>query len=767
MTKNSVQVRLSQFITSYGVGSLIDIQDAGSCIVLNFEHSGLFENGKSPNDFLISNYGTSRLSKRLLYQEYGSHVAQRDKHDKIGIFELPSNATYDRNITDMTTIYRIKRFPNWSLCEHESHRYGILHPRFKNCPHCSHKRNVDWNESNRNTVRFVSICPRGHLSDVNWHYHVHKKDDLSCKPGYYFWRAYGTNEIQIICPKCKNSCYLRDIIIYGEKCQRFWPEEVKKGGFKSLSDYRRIKNEKCNQITQIMPRNSSSVFVPEIITAISTPLEANEFYKILNYTPIALLLKEYSDYSPPKLPPDISVIEQKLNEKINEFNINIAQIRKMLNSSPNAAQDSLNEAIEQILVHISKNTRYLKIIQDRAQDNSEKEKVNNLIRDFYQKFLINKEGLSEEDFRREELNVFLGNITSLSYPDVNRTLFVDNDNSNTFTYKNLEFRVVPVPKLEVIMVQQGYKRICYAEKTIRPRMVPTPYIEKIENNDYGNWYPGVRLNGEGVFIEILNLTDLDFKGIGDDWKKISKLLNRYVEELEKDKEQKTKEENDESKEKDKKETSEFSNKSKEDALSEEEKKEKAKEKKSIERLKDITIEVNYFDPAEIERLSRGQQDGGVDYIYKNLYNWLEKFLFFKISGSFTNPLGIWWHTLSHRIIKSLSADCGYTLASIRERIYINIDEDGIKAGLLLYSARPGMDGTMGGLIYQVPRFKKIVGRALENIDVCSNDPICETNELSLGIMNGAACYACLFLPETSCEFGNIGLDRNMLIKTIK
>ena len=153
--------------------------------------------------------------------------------------------------------------------------------------------------------------------------------------------------------------------------------------------------------------------------------------------------------------------------------------------------------------------------------------------------------------------------------------------------------------------------------------------------------------------------------------------------------------------------------------------------------------------------------------YSNMASWLDKFKFRKLTGSFIHPIGIWWHTFSHRVIKAISADCGYSLASIRERIYIVKEEDGIKAGLLIYSARPGMDGTMGGLIYLIPRFKKIIERALQNIDMCSNDPICGTNYLRLGQLNGAACYACLFLPETSCEFGNIGLDRNLLINSLK
>jgi hypothetical protein len=33
-------------------------------------------------------------------------------------------------------------------------------------------------------------------------------------------------------------------------------------------------------------------------------------------------------------------------------------------------------------------------------------------------------------------------------------------------------------------------------------------------------------------------------------------------------------------------------------------------------------------------------------------------------------------------------------------------------------------------------------------------------------LHGAACHACLFAPETSCERGNKYLDRSLLIPTV-
>jgi len=150
-------------------------------------------------------------------------------------------------------------------------------------------------------------------------------------------------------------------------------------------------------------------------------------------------------------------------------------------------------------------------------------------------------------------------------------------------------------------------------------------------------------------------------------------------------------------------------------------------------------------------------------ISKKKRKWLEIFMR-RGFESFLNPLGIWWHTLSHRIIKALGLDCGYSSASLRERLYIDLESN--RGAILIYANRPGEDGTLGGLVSQSSRFKEILKLALDDIDSCSNDPICYTQNFDYYTLNGAICYACGFLSETSCEFGNIGLDRNLLIDSL-
>ena len=124
------------------------------------------------------------------------------------------------------------------------------------------------------------------------------------------------------------------------------------------------------------------------------------------------------------------------------------------------------------------------------------------------------------------------------------------------------------------------------------------------------------------------------------------------------------------------------------------------------------------------------------------------------------------HTLSHLLIHQVALDCGYSTASIRERIYCREsgDPEGPPmAGVLLYTASPDSEGTLGGLVAlaEPARLASVLRDALNRAKLCSTDPMCADHHAGdLGdTLHNAACHGCLFAPETSCEAGNRYLDR--------
>ena len=127
------------------------------------------------------------------------------------------------------------------------------------------------------------------------------------------------------------------------------------------------------------------------------------------------------------------------------------------------------------------------------------------------------------------------------------------------------------------------------------------------------------------------------------------------------------------------------------------------------------------------------------------------------------------HSLAHMLIQGLALDCGYSSTSIRERIYSSNSTEDPMAGILLYTATPDSDGSLGGLAEKgLPnRLQPLLHDALERAHYCSSDPLCghiATGET--GHLNGAACHACLLVSETSCERGNRYLDRAHVVPTV-
>lgn len=137
-----------------------------------------------------------------------------------------------------------------------------------------------------------------------------------------------------------------------------------------------------------------------------------------------------------------------------------------------------------------------------------------------------------------------------------------------------------------------------------------------------------------------------------------------------------------------------------------------------------------------------------------------------------SPQFLFLHTLAHILIRRLSFECGYTVASLRERIYSAGEEDGkAMAGILIYTASGDAEGTLGGLVQQgrPDTLPHIFKKALVDCIVCSNDPVCSAADHEQGrdSLNLSACHACILLPETSCEEFNVFLDRAMLVGTFE
>ena len=135
------------------------------------------------------------------------------------------------------------------------------------------------------------------------------------------------------------------------------------------------------------------------------------------------------------------------------------------------------------------------------------------------------------------------------------------------------------------------------------------------------------------------------------------------------------------------------------------------------------------------------------------------------------PKLIMLHTISHLLITQLSFECGYSIASLSERLYCSESEEGKEmAGILIYTASGDSEGTLGGLVRQgrPDAFPRLFRKAVHSAKTCSNDPVCiMSHGQGRDSLNLAACHACALLPETCCEERNAFLDRGMIVGTFE
>ena len=110
------------------------------------------------------------------------------------------------------------------------------------------------------------------------------------------------------------------------------------------------------------------------------------------------------------------------------------------------------------------------------------------------------------------------------------------------------------------------------------------------------------------------------------------------------------------------------------------------------------------------------------------------------------------HTYCHILMKELEFSCGYPVASLCERLYFIPEKN--RFAFMIYAVG-GSNGSYGGItsLFYSRKIDDIIEMALERVKDCPNDPICEHGT--------GHCFACVDLPETSCEKFNTKISRSV------
>lgn len=145
-------------------------------------------------------------------------------------------------------------------------------------------------------------------------------------------------------------------------------------------------------------------------------------------------------------------------------------------------------------------------------------------------------------------------------------------------------------------------------------------------------------------------------------------------------------------------------------------------------------------------------------------NWRDRFGAESTPPRHIEPRFVLVHVFAHALMRELTLSCGYSSASLRERLFA--DSSLGMAGLLIYTATTDSDGSLGGLERQgrTERVGDVIRGAIKAMAWCSNDPLCiQDTAMFSDAQNLAACHACVLAAETSCEEFNVFLDRALIV----
>lgn len=232
------ELRPSQFITTYGPGSILETR-SGPVVIKSI--GDLFQSlQKDPQDFEI-------LDPRLSASELsGGRIAR-----------LPSNEELGSSVDD--PIYPTERFPFWSLCtQHQTEQY--LYPAGNGCPNCPGMTRWDRTaKAGREAIRFVQACPDGHLDEVNWNRLVHQASG-GCQPPYYAWRGGGRalRYVTINCPDCGAFENLGRAYGLPWRCTGRFPEIGPSSGA-----------TQCARPAKIIQRGAANLRMARVVTALT------------------------------------------------------------------------------------------------------------------------------------------------------------------------------------------------------------------------------------------------------------------------------------------------------------------------------------------------------------------------------------------------------------------------------------------------------------------------------------------------------------------
>lgn len=433
---NVQQIRLSQFITTYGPGSIIETKN-GPRLIPSLKN-GLFDDFFRKN--LLEKYQINdvRLCRYL--------AKGKKSGDKCRIFALPSNASEGKE--NFEFLYRTQIFPQWKICYNKNeHEIPILYSS-ERCPLCN-------TSAKSSAVRFVAACPNGHLDDIKWDYMVHNGQN-SCECKYYEWVSSGSSLSSIIirCPECKKQTTMKEIYRKGQHCSGRYPEKERPESYERAYTTRpQYKYGTCNERMSIMQRQSASLHIPQTITLLTIPKYDDNLSNVLQLQTVNISLNIFiEELEKESINPD--EFTEKLLYKINEISRINPETKKLIVNY--ITEYGLDNFLHRFKGLEKENSSYLDMMIEEYES------------------LVNSGGDSKSDHFQ---------ITPSKNICLNNKMIPD-------------FTLAAVTKIRTVTAQLGYTRLIGSSEDKKPELVYVTY----KHDETEIWFPGVEGFGEGIFL---------------------------------------------------------------------------------------------------------------------------------------------------------------------------------------------------------------------------------------------------------------------------
>lgn len=246
------QIRLSQLVTTFGPGAMVDLVHR-AVVIGGLEHWQWLDNKWESLDY-------SRLRRSLVPRLKALapelDLAQAD------YFRKPPAA--DANDPSLRCGVRALEFPRWLVCQ-GCHRLGTPGPTFE--PHKEsyrHQCTAKGNPARAIPVRFVSACRRGHLSDFPWSFFAHQeRKEGSCERPELYLREGATGDLGKIRVTCKNCGVSQPMSAARAPIFKCDGESPWLGG--------RAVRETCDLKSELLVRTASDAYFAQVVSALRLP----------------------------------------------------------------------------------------------------------------------------------------------------------------------------------------------------------------------------------------------------------------------------------------------------------------------------------------------------------------------------------------------------------------------------------------------------------------------------------------------------------------